>query len=136
MTTSNRRDEKSHSDRALVRPAALAELLLASGDLLPRKRARDQQADLTGLALKRQMLNLLLSFDPEPEEIDQALERCVEVIGPPPGPARAIALSILEEWRAAQQSPEYIRWLLDQAVLESNGPRERKRRRARTQESD
>jgi hypothetical protein len=42
-----------------LRPKDMALLLLASGDLLPRQRARDQQADLSGSALKSRILNEL-----------------------------------------------------------------------------
>ena len=47
-----------------IRPRDLALLLLASGDLLPRRRARDQQADRAGLDLKRRLLEGVAAFDP------------------------------------------------------------------------
>src|SRR5437762_254113 len=56
-----------------VRPRDLALLLLASADLRPRKRARDQQADAAGLQLKRRLMDHLAALDPEPED----LERCL-----------------------------------------------------------
>src|SRR6266511_3037657 len=42
-----------------LRPQELALFLLGSGETLPRKRARDQQADIAGLELKRRALDLL-----------------------------------------------------------------------------
>ena len=48
-----------------LRPGDLALFLLASGETMPRKRARDQQADIAGLELKRQVLDMLISIDPE-----------------------------------------------------------------------
>jgi hypothetical protein len=111
----------------LLRPRDLALLLLASGDLLPRQRARDQQADLAGLRLKRQILDRLAALDPEPPELDLTLARIVEEIGPPTGPARAIAVSFLEEWRAAAVTPEWVAHLLEDAMRESEGKRRGRR---------
>jgi hypothetical protein len=93
-------------------------LLLSSGDLLPRKRARDQQADRAGLELKRQMLNRLVALDPEPEELESALMRIVEEIGPPSGPSRALAGSIREDWQAACASAEFVAHLIGEAARE------------------
>jgi len=69
-------------ESTLLRPKDMALLLLASGDLLPRQRARDQQADISGSALKARILNELVSNclkyafpDARPGEILVAL-RC------------------------------------------------------------
>lgn len=120
------------SDESL-RPGDLALLLLASGDLLPRQRARDQQADLAGNDLKRHMLNALVVADPEPEAMEVELDRIVAETEGPNGPARAIALSILDDWRAAQESPAFVEWLLSQAVIEGQAPMEGRRGRKNRQ---
>jgi hypothetical protein len=99
-----------------LRPRDLALLLLASGDLLPRQRARDQQADLSGMQLKRQVLERLAALDPEPVDLEAALIRIVEEIGPPTGPTRAVAAGIHEEWQAACAAPEWIAHLLGEAL--------------------
>src|SRR5919108_309627 len=93
---------------SVLRPRDLALLLLASGDLLPRKRARDQQPDITGLALKRRMLDRLAMLDPEPEQFDETLLRIIDEMGPPAGPARALAVNIREEWQMACTSPALV----------------------------
>ena len=77
-----------------LRPRAFAELLLASRDLRPRKRARDQRADVAGLDLKRRVLQGLADRDPEPAEMQATLVNLVADFGPPTGPTRAIAVSI------------------------------------------
>jgi hypothetical protein len=118
-----------------LRPKDMALLLLASGDLLPRQRARDQQADLSGSALKSRILNELVLLDPEPEQVEAALEQIVALLGPPTGPTRALAVSVLEEWQAACASPEFVAWLLAQAVyagLESTEGRRRDRKNRQT----
>ena len=99
-----------------LRPRDFALLLLASGDLTPRQRARDQQADLAGLELKRQLLDRLASLDPEPAELDAALLRIVDEMGQPTGPTRALALAVREDWQAACASPEMVSHLLEQAL--------------------
>ena len=101
-----------------LRPKDLALFLLASGDLLPRKRARDQQADIAGLELKRRALDLLVAIDPEPDELETALAQIVEMLGPPYGPARAICATIRDDWADAASTPALIDWLLDQALRE------------------
>jgi len=99
-----------------LRPGDFARLLLASGDLAPRKRARDQQADLAGLALKRRVLEALAARDPEPEEMEAALLAIVEELGPPTGPTRSIALVLFEEWRIATETPGWVAHLLGEAI--------------------
>jgi hypothetical protein len=101
-----------------LRPKDLALFLLASGDLLPRKRARDQQADIAGLELKRRVLDLLVVIDPDPVELNRALVQIVTELGPPYGPTRAICTTFLDDWESAVLSPELVDWLLDQALRE------------------
>jgi hypothetical protein len=111
-----------------LRPCDFAMLLLSSGDVTPRQRARDQQADRAGLELKRRVLNLLVALDPEPADLEAALLAIVEELGPPTGPTRAIALALLEEWQAASAAPEWTAHLLGEAV---RGPEAEGRRRGR-----
>ena len=99
-----------------LRPRDFARLLLASGDLRPRKRARDQQADRAGLEMKRQVLQALAAADPEPADLEAALFRIVEEMGPPTGPSRAIALVVREEWQSACAAREWVAHLLEQAT--------------------
>jgi hypothetical protein len=111
-----------------LRPHDLAVLLLASGDLRPRLRARDQEADRTGLELKCRVLERLIALDPEPAELSETLARIVEEMGPPTGPTRAVALSFQEEWQAAGASPEWVALLLGEATRASEeGPRRGRR---------
>src|SRR5262245_48088898 len=105
-----------------MRPSDLALFLLASGELMPRKRARDQQADVAGMELKRRVLDLLVALDPAPAELDSALAQIVAELGQPYGPARAICMSVRDEWEAAALVPEFSEWLLDQALRESANP--------------
>jgi hypothetical protein len=116
------------SSEAPLRPRDLALLQLASGDLLPRQRARDQQADLAGLALKKRVLEELCEIDPEPEGLEAALVQIVEKIGPPTGPTRALALTIREEWLAACAAPEWTAHLLGEAIRDSTEGGKRGRR--------
>jgi hypothetical protein len=104
-----------------LRPRDFALLLLGSGDLLPRQRARDQQADLAGLELQRRVLNELVARDPEPDEIEALLMDVVEEIGPPTGPTRAVAAMVRDEWRTAASVPGWVDHLLGEA-LRPRGP--------------
>jgi hypothetical protein len=103
-----------------LRPRDLALLLLASGDLRPRQRARDQQADDAGLQLKRRVLDRLAALDPEPADLEAALLQIIDEIGPPTGPTRAVAGTVRDEWQAAVAAPGWVEHLLGEAVRESS----------------
>jgi len=111
-----------------LRPRDFALLLLASGGAAPRQRARDQQADRAGLELRRRLLTALVDLDPEAEGLEEALLAIVEEQAPPHGPARAVAVGLLEEWRAAAAAPAWVAHLLSEAVRE---PEEGRGRRGR-----
>jgi hypothetical protein len=113
---------------SMLRPRDFAVLLLSSTDLMPRQRARDQQADQAGLALKRRVLNALVARDPEPEDLEAALVDIVEELGPPNGPTRAIALTLAEEWRAVNATPEWLAQLVGEAVQGSERGSDRRGR--------
>ena len=117
----NRTDE-------ILRPHDLALLLLASGDLRPRVRARDQEADRTGLELKRRVLDRLAAIDPDPDQFTTTLTRIIEEIGLPTGPTRAIAISIQEDWQAAVAAPGWVAHLLNEAAQSSEKDDRRARR--------
>lgn len=102
-----------------LRPRDWGTLLLASGDLLPRQRARDQQADIAGSELKRRVLTRLIELDPEPTQLSLSLDQIVQEIGDPTGPTRAIAVGIMEEFEAAQRSPAMLELLLHDATARS-----------------
>src|SRR5689334_7868276 len=94
--------------REFLRPRDLALLLLASAEVLPRQRARDQQADRAGLELKRRLLDRLAALDPEPAELEAALMQVVDELGPPTGPTRALAVMLKEDWALASADEEFL----------------------------
>ncbi len=109
-------NEGAPADGAALRPRDFALLLLASGELAPRQRARDQQADRAGLELKRRVLEALAAHDPEPEDLEATLLAVVEDLGPPTGPTRAVALALFEDWQSAAAAPALLDHLLGQAI--------------------
>jgi hypothetical protein len=113
-----------------LRPGDLAQLLLAGGELLPRQRARDQQSDLAGMALKREVLHRLAALDPEPEALTAALDQIIGEMGAPYGPTRGVCLSVMYDWEAACTAPQFVAWLLQEALREGDGPRRGRKRRA------
>lgn len=102
----------------VLRPRDLALLLLATREMLPRTRARDQQADLIGLGLKRRILVRLAALDPEPLDLDDVLLRIVAGLGEPTGPARAVALAVRADWQMACATPAWVAQLLAEAAEE------------------
>jgi hypothetical protein len=121
-------ERKTFVPEGPLRPRDLALLLLASGDLRPRQRARDQQADEAGLRLKRRLLDRLAALDPDPADLEASLVRIVEEFGAPTGPTRALAATFRDEWQAACAAPEWVSHLLGEAVRESEEDRPRGRR--------
>jgi len=107
-------------DKDPLRPRDLALLLLASRDLRPRKRARDQQADLIGLDLKRQILQRVAAHDPDPADVAADLQRIIAELEKPSGPVRAVAAIFLEEWQTACATPAWVEQLLAEALENEN----------------
>jgi hypothetical protein len=98
------------------RPRVVCAGLLAALDASEgrrRRRQRDTTADAIGLGLKRDLLEAALEADPAPEAFEGwLLERCLAAPGGSSvGAARAMALEILAEWRLAEASPDFVRWL-------------------------
>lgn len=87
-----------------------------------RRRARDTRPDTIGLNLRRELIEAAVRDDPEPEEFEAWLvQRCVEA-GPGNGGVRAMAISILEEWRLATSEPSFRSWLTEGAPSEDRFP--------------
>lgn len=102
--------------RDYIRPSQLATLLLASGESVPRVRARDQQADMAGSQLKQRVLRRIIELDPEPADFRATLESIIAEFGEPTGPTRALARVIVEEWLSTSDHPPLSHWLLEQAI--------------------
>jgi hypothetical protein len=117
--TANEKENDMSSEPLPVRPRDLSLMMLAAGDVLPRRRARDQQADVAGLELKRQLLAEIVAADPESEALGEVLDAIVRRVGNPDGPARAIARGIIEEFEAIQCSPPLWAWLVAESTTRS-----------------
>lgn len=98
------------------RPRDMALLLLAIGTEPPRARARDQQADRAGGALRRLVLNRLAALDPEPDGLDAALAAVVAELGEPTGPARGVCSQVRREWDDLCAAPGAWAWLVSEAI--------------------
>jgi hypothetical protein len=103
-----------------LRPGDFARIVLAGGGGPPRARARDQQADLAGEALRREVLNRLIVMDPDPEQFEEALVTIVADLGEPAGPTRGVCTSIRQEWEMARISREYWSFLMGQALADDD----------------
>jgi len=111
-------------DPGPLRPRDLALLQLAAPSDSPRLRARDQAADRLGDALLRSLLDRLVALDPDPADLEAALNAIAADLG---GPARSLAALWLHDWAAFASAPASLPWLLDQA-LTPPPPRKRDRR--------
>jgi hypothetical protein len=110
----------------LVRPKDMALLLLASGDLLPRQRARDQQADISGSTLKARILKIGLARSRAvrwKRRWSKSLRCSVHPLA-----SAGCCCQRTRRWQAACASPQFVEWLLAQAVREGLAPAEGRRR--------
>ena len=80
-----------------------------------RRRKRDTTPDAIGLTMKRELLADAIAADPEPNAFEDWLFERLMQAGDGSGGLRAIALSILEEWRFAAEAEEFRQWLADGA---------------------
>ena len=62
------------------------------------------------------MLSEVIARDPEGAALEPVLVEIVASLGTPTGPARAVALSFLDDWRTALATPGLVAHLLDEAV--------------------
>lgn len=98
------------------RPAEVCRALLAALEAAEgrrRSRKRDQTADTFGLAIKRALLERVVVEDPAPDAFEAWLLHypltCpAEELR---GPARAMARAVFDDWRLANASGEFRRWL-------------------------
>jgi len=98
------------------RPGDFARILLAASGGPPRLRARDQQSDLAGEALRRVVLSRLAALDPDPADLLRALGEIIAALPPPSGPARGVCTAILQEWSQARDHPAYWSFLVRRAL--------------------
>lgn len=114
-------------DMDAPRPAEFCRELIATleaSDGRRRRRKRDTTPDAIGLAIKRELLEGVIADDPAPAAFEAwLLERCVAA-GPGNGGVRAMALSILEEWRLAAEAEAFRAWLARGAPSEDAPRRE------------
>ena len=96
--------------------------MLASSGPPPRARARDQQADLAGEALRQRALNRLIMLDPDPDGLEEALLAIVIEFGEPAGPTRGVCTAILQEWEMTRIQPDYWAFLIRQAIRPEKTP--------------
>jgi hypothetical protein len=76
-----------------------------------RRRRRDTTPDAIGLEVKRQLLERAVAADPDPAAFEAWLfEQCLAA-GAGEGGVRALALTIFEEWRLAQEAGAFRDWL-------------------------
>jgi hypothetical protein len=99
-----------------LRPAELCTHLLAALDASEgrrRKRKRDTTPDAIGLGIRHDLLEAVIHDDPEPDAFEAWLiARCAAPpSGEASGPVRAMATSLLAEWRLALDSGEFRSWL-------------------------
>ncbi|HEX6066195.1 MAG TPA: hypothetical protein VFZ04_18315 [Longimicrobiales bacterium] len=103
---------------ATLRPAEFCSELVATIEASEgrrRRRKRDTTPDAIGLTMKRELLAEAIAANPEPDAFEDWLFERLILAGDGNGGLRAIALSILEEWRFAAEAEDFRNWLADGA---------------------
>jgi hypothetical protein len=101
-----------------MRPRDLAQLLLSSEELRPRKRLRSQYPDNLGMELKRALLQRLVDLDPDADNLEPTLAALIDELGPAPGPIRALAIGFRDDWLGLASNPEWLVQLREEAARE------------------
>ena len=103
-------------DRRAARPADVCRALLAALEAAEgrrRRRKRDQTPDAFGLTIKRALLERVVEDDPPPDAFEAWLLQYPLTCAAPEltGPTRAMARAVFDDWRLANASREFRRWL-------------------------
>jgi hypothetical protein len=96
-----------------LRPGQFCQFLLRTleaSEAQTRRRKRDQTPDHIGLAMRRVLLEHVISDDPDADQLERSLLERV-LTSATPGPLRAMALLILDEYRFAATQPQLAAWL-------------------------
>jgi hypothetical protein len=105
-----------HVEERAPRPAEVCRALLAALEAAEgrrRRRKRDQTPDAFGLAIKRALLERVVRDDPAPEAFEAWLLHYPRTCATAEltGPASAMARAVFDDWRLANASDEFRRWL-------------------------
>ncbi|HEU4342139.1 MAG TPA: hypothetical protein VFU31_11260 [Candidatus Binatia bacterium] len=100
----------------ILRPAEICKSLLSAlqaAEGRRRQRKRDQTPDTIGLTIKREILERAIQEDPPAEKFEEWLLNYCEISGAAEsaGAIRAMARSILDEWRLAHSMDDFKEWL-------------------------
>jgi hypothetical protein len=79
-----------------------------------KKRKRDTGPDLTGMGIKRELLERAIAEEPAPDEFEAWLLQQV-IASPASGPVRAMAIEILADYQNACSVQSFGSWLEDGA---------------------
>lgn len=97
-----------------MRPSVFCrELLqtLAASEGRRKRRKRDTTPDAIGLGIKRDLLERAIAADPAPEDFEAWLVAQCTATGAADGGVRAMAMSVFDEWRLAQDADWFREWL-------------------------
>jgi len=98
------------------RPAEICRALLSAleaSDGRRKRRQRDTTPDAIGIAIKRALLERAVRDDPGAGDFEAWLQEYCRIQSGevPAGALRATALQVIEEWRLAQELPQFRDWL-------------------------
>ena len=98
-----------------LRPAQVCAQLLAAlqaSEGRRRRRKRDTTPDSIGMTIKRRLLEGAVHDDPDPVDFEGwLLQQSENAPAEGSGPARAMALDVLGDWRLANTSNAFRAWL-------------------------
>ncbi len=112
--------------RPPLRPADFCRQLLAAlgaSEGRRKRRKRDTTPDAIGMTIKRDLLELAVRENPEPEAFEHWLLECCRGAGGTSGPMLAMAQEVFAEWRLAEASPSFREWL-DQGAPSDDAQRD------------
>ena len=99
---------------AELRPALVCRQLLQAIDSAEgrrKRRKRNTTPDALGMEVKRDLLEVAVTDDPDPADFEAWLFARVQASGAQTGATRAMALQIWDEWQFALASGGFRAWL-------------------------
>ena len=114
-----------HAYDPALRPAVVCQQLLQASDASEgrrKRRKRNTTPDSLGMEVKRELLEAVVTDDPDPDDFKAWLFTRVQASGALAGATRALALQVWDEWQFALASGSFRAWLAAGAPSDDSRP--------------
>jgi hypothetical protein len=117
--------DTNHAHDPALRPAVICQQLLQATDASEgrrKRRKRNTTPDSLGMEVKRELLEAVVTDDPDPDAFEAWLFAHVQTSGALAGATRAMAILVWDEWQFALASGGFRDWLAAGAPSDDSLP--------------